>query len=262
MQNARIAIGSFFFRYRNVAFPTILVALFVSRPPSSEVFGSERLAEASSYLALAIMVAGLIVRASVIGYAYVKRGGREKRVYARDLVTGGMFGVCRNPLYVGNMLNCIAIFMMHGNWRVFVTGVALYGFIYSCIVAAEEDYLRRSFGAAYEAYCADVQRWIPNLRNLRRATEGMRFDLKRVIWKDSGTFASTLSLFAAAALYKEVFSPRGFVLTPQIVILSAAAIACILLAGTVSLRKRQLAREKRGFAPVPEYSEGGADPSG
>ena len=104
MKNLMLSIGNFFFKYRNQAFPLIIVTLFVAAPPAATVLGSATLEQWKDAAALLIVFAGLILRATVIGYAYIKRGGLNKRVYAKDLVTEGMFGVCRNPLYVGNML--------------------------------------------------------------------------------------------------------------------------------------------------------------
>ena len=39
-----------------------------------------------------------------IGYEYIVRGGRQGKVYAEDLVQGGVFAHSRNPLYLGNLL--------------------------------------------------------------------------------------------------------------------------------------------------------------
>jgi protein-S-isoprenylcysteine O-methyltransferase Ste14 len=83
----------------------------------------------------------------------------SSRVYAKDLVTEGMFGVCRNPLYVGNMLVYIGIFLLHGDPLVAVAGIALFAFIYQCIVYAEEAFLEAKFADAYRAHCRDVPRW-------------------------------------------------------------------------------------------------------
>ena len=66
-------------------------------------------------MAVLIAMSGLAVRGVVIGLAYIKRGGLNKKVYAANLVTEGMFSVCRNPLYVGNMLIYTGEFLMFGN---------------------------------------------------------------------------------------------------------------------------------------------------
>lgn len=185
-----IRVGDFFFKYRNVAFPVILVVLFVAFRTPDRYFGKESLENWKDALAIAITAAGLALRAAVIGFAYIKRGGLDKKVYAEDLVTRGFFGICRNPLYLGNMLIYAGVFLMHGNPWVFVIGTLSYFLIYESIIAAEEFFLRGKFGAGYEEYCRDVPRWIPSPGKLAEATEGMRFNVKRVVLKDYPTIAN------------------------------------------------------------------------
>ncbi len=55
-------------------------------------------------IGLIITVSGQVIRGATIGLAYIIRGGKNKKVYAEDLVTTGIFAHCRNPLYVGNIL--------------------------------------------------------------------------------------------------------------------------------------------------------------
>jgi protein-S-isoprenylcysteine O-methyltransferase Ste14 len=204
MNRLAIRIGNFFFRYRNAAFPIFIIALYALVPPPSEVFGSKRLELITDGLALAISVLGLATRAAVIGYAYIKRGGKGKRVYAADLVTEGLFGVSRNPLYLGNLLICVGMFLMHGNPYVFLFGTAVYVFVYACIVEAEEAYLGEKFGPAYRAYAADVPRWIPRFSRFREATEGMEFNFRRVTQTDYSTIATTLIVLALTEIYEEL----------------------------------------------------------
>jgi hypothetical protein len=59
--------------------------------------------------------------------------------------------------------------------------------VYVSIVGAEEHYLRDRFGPAFDAYCADVPRWLPRLRGLPATLSSMEFHWKRVIVKEYGT---------------------------------------------------------------------------
>lgn len=181
--------GNFFFRYRNGLFPVVLVALFVAFRPVYPR-GSEPLDNWVDLLGLTVAVAGQCLRFAVIGYAYIKRGGKNKQVYAEKLVTEGFFRHSRNPLYLGNLLVLLGLFIIHNNPWVYVLGFAFFLFAYSAIVAAEEEYLREKFGAEYEEYCRRVNRWLPDFRGLRRSIEGMRFTWRRVVTKEYGsTFA-------------------------------------------------------------------------
>lgn len=202
MKTAMIKLGNFFFRYRNQVFPAIIIALFCLASPPLEIRGSPTAALAKDIVSVLVVFSGLALRMVVVGYAYIQRGGLNKRVYAKDLVTEGMFGVCRNPLYVGNMLVYTGIFLLHGDPLVIAIGVCLFAFMYQCIIYAEEAFLEHTFGDAYRAYCRDVPRWGLRLGNFERATEGMTFNFKRVIAKDYSTVSSALIAVLGTEMYR------------------------------------------------------------
>src|SRR5688572_9921162 len=100
-----VQIGNFFFKYRNLLFPIFALTIFI---PSPELFTRETFGEnyhlVPAVLGISIAIFGQVVRAATIGLKYIKRGGLDKKVYAENLVTDGIFNHCRNPLYVGNIL--------------------------------------------------------------------------------------------------------------------------------------------------------------
>ncbi|MBD9651453.1 phospholipid methyltransferase [Ensifer sp. ENS09] len=197
-----IAIGNFLFRFRNQLFPAIIVVLFLLMPPPALVLDNPLLTLAKDAVAVLVILAGLALRATVVGYKYIQRGGLKKKVYAKDLVTEGMFGVCRNPLYVGNMLLYSGVFLLHGNPLLIVVGIGLFAFMYQCIVYAEEAFLLRTFGDAYRAYCRDVPRWMLRLSNFSQSTEGMTFNIRRVVGKDYSTVSAAMIAVLATEMYK------------------------------------------------------------
>ena len=105
------------------------------------------------------------------------RGGRQGRVYAEGLVTEGFFAHSRNPLYLGNMLVLLGLFLIHNNRWVYIIGLLFFVVDYIAIVAAEEAFLRGAFGATYDSYCAAVPRWWPRLAGVQASLAGMRFKL-------------------------------------------------------------------------------------
>ncbi|MDQ0562543.1 protein-S-isoprenylcysteine O-methyltransferase Ste14 [Rhizobium mesoamericanum] len=239
MKILMLAFGTFFFKYRNQAFPLIILVLFVAVPPTTAILSSAALERWKDVLALAIVLAGLVLRATVIGYAYIKRGGLNKRVYARDLVTEGMFGVCRNPLYVGNMLIYVGLFLFHGNPVVVVVGSLLFGFIYQCIVYAEEEFLANKFGEAYSAYCRDVPRWGLKLSAFSASTEGMAFNVRRVIAKDYSTMSSTLIALLATEFYRVAADSISDQELSYAIVLVGLLVAVLALTGLVSSLKKK-----------------------
>lgn len=186
-KNWFIKTGDFFFKWRNIVFPLVLLSLFISFPPPHQYMGYEWVEEVKDVLAVLLILSGLAFRAATIGWAYIKRGGLNKKVYASELVTSGFFGLSRNPLYVGNMIIYTGVFLVHGNPFVMVFGIALYWFIYESIIAAEEFFLTQKFGNDYLEYCKSVPRWIPDFSRYGNVTEGMSFSTLRAIAKDYTT---------------------------------------------------------------------------
>ena len=158
-----IEIGNFFFRYRNWLFIILYLLLFLPSPP---LFRPEQFGE--NYwlwpllLGLVVTVAGQMIRGATIGLAYIIRGGKDKKVYAEDLVTTGIFNHCRNPLYVGNILMLFGVGILSNSLIYIAIIMPVFLFIYQAIVLAEENFLRGKFGKSFDDYCSRVNRWIPS----------------------------------------------------------------------------------------------------
>ncbi|MFM7621825.1 MAG: methyltransferase family protein, partial [Alphaproteobacteria bacterium] len=164
--------------------------------------------------------------------AYIKRGGLNKEVYANTLVTEGYFGLCRNPLYVGNMLIYAGLFVFHGNPIVMVVGIALYWFIYESIIAAEEYFLKQKFGPAYEAYCRAVPRWIPDFRRYTQSLQGMTFHFQRCLTKDYTTIYNTLFAVIAVEVVRDYYRDHTLLwvaVKPWVIVLAGLTVALALV---------------------------------
>lgn len=198
-----IAIGNFFFKYRNWLFIVLYLALFI---PSPNIFTAATFGE-HYYLwpiiiGLLVTVTGQAIRGATIGLAYIVRGGKDGKVYAEDLVTTGIFNHCRNPLYVGNILMLAGVGILSNSLIYMAIFIPLFLFIYQAIVLAEENFLRGKFGASFESYCRRVNRWIPDLRGISDTFEGMHFKWKRWILKEYNTQYVWLTGIALILLFK------------------------------------------------------------
>jgi protein-S-isoprenylcysteine O-methyltransferase Ste14 len=183
-----IAIGNFFFKYRNFLFIFLYLTLFL---PSPDIFTPEKFG--SNYylwpiiLGLVITITGQIIRGLTIGLAYIVRGGKDKKVYAEHLVTEGIFNHCRNPLYVGNILMLLGVGILSNSLIFLCILMPLFLFIYQAIVLAEENFLRGKFGQQFDAYCSRVNRWFINLKGIGKTFASMRFNARRWILKEYNT---------------------------------------------------------------------------
>ena len=127
------------------------------------------------------------MRAGTIGFKYIIRGGKDRRVYAEDLITEGIYSHTRNPMYVGNVLILSGVGFAVNTWTCWLLATALGVFVYVAIIAAEENFLRDKFGPGFDAYCRDVPRWLPRLSGLGKTLSSGIFKWRRVIVKEYGT---------------------------------------------------------------------------
>lgn len=79
----------------------------------------------------------------------------------KNLVVRGLYRYTRNPMYIGVLSTIFG-------WALFFssTGIAIYGicaalFFHAIVLVVEEPVLKHTFGAAYDKYCAKVNRWLP-----------------------------------------------------------------------------------------------------
>ncbi len=176
-----IKIGNFLFHYRNGLFPLVyLLLVFKSQP----VVGNDRVAAVMGFL---VAFTGQLLRALAVGLDYIRRGGKNRQVYAERLVQGGMFAHCRNPLYVGNLIILLGVGIA-SNSALFL-GVALpfFAFAYWAIIAAEENYLRNKYGSEFNDYCAGVNRLMPRFTGLGQTLAQHQFNWRRLITAEYGS---------------------------------------------------------------------------
>jgi len=176
-----VQLGNFLFRVRNGLFPLAYLLLLVQGRPVSD---QDWLMAALGFL---VALVGQAIRVVTIGLAYIIRGGRNRRVYAEELVTTGIFAHCRNPLYLGNYIILVGVAIAGNGWLFILLGLPAFLLFYRAIIAAEENFLRHKFGAAYDDYCARVNRLLPRLSGLRETVRSMEFRWSRVIVKEYGS---------------------------------------------------------------------------
>ncbi len=176
-----IAIGNFFFRYRNGIFPAVyLLLLFQSRP----LLADYRLAALLGFL---VALSGQTLRAITVGLEYIIRGGRKRQVYAEDLVQGGVYAYCRNPLYIGNALILLGVGLASNSWLFVGVAIPFFSFAYWTIIAAEENYLRGKFGQQFDEYCRRVHRFLPTVPAEGHKLELWHFNWRRLITAEYGS---------------------------------------------------------------------------
>ena len=194
-------LGHFFFRYRDALFPVVLIGLAaLSRPVPGD---NRRLYWAAFGAGATLALLGQALRVLVIGLRYIRRGGKDRAIYADHLVQDGIFAHSRNPLYLGNILILIGVLVTLNGFWAYVIGLPFIALVYSSIVMAEERYLQGRFGADYSRYCARVPRFGFRVSGLRAKWRSTLFDWQRVIRKEYGTPFAWVSIMIGIVIWKD-----------------------------------------------------------
>lgn len=201
-------IGSFFFAWRNWVFSVSLILVLAIFEPVP-FRGQWHLDLWLDAVGLGITLFGQAIRVLVIGYTPIRSGGARKKVAAEALHTTGLLNHVRNPLYVGNLLVTTGLALIHNHPYVYAVTIPFTVFAYVAIVAAEEAFLRRRFGAEYVAYCRRVPRWLPKLQGLTRSLREAQFDRRRVMRQEYGSIWIALAFPLALMLYERWGEPNA-----------------------------------------------------
>ena len=178
--------GALLFRWRSFT-PLLLVPIAVPLLWRSRGIASPWWTIAG----LSICAAGQALRAWVIGQVPDGTSGQNEVLIATQLNTSGPYAHMRNPLYLGNLGITLGLCLVAHEPYVLALVALLFWLQYRAIIAAEEQFLRGRFGAAFDDFCARVPRFWPSLA-LRTEAPPRPWSPKRAIWKEHNPAASWL----------------------------------------------------------------------
>jgi protein-S-isoprenylcysteine O-methyltransferase Ste14 len=81
----------------------------------------------------------------------------------RNLVVTGLYRYVRNPMYVAVVTAILGQALLFGDWRLPEYGALCWIGFHIFVVLYEEPTLKGTFGTEYDAFQANVPRWIPRL---------------------------------------------------------------------------------------------------
>lgn len=108
-----------------------------------------------------LIAVGLILMAVAVAQMLAQRTTVIPKSRPAALVTAGVFGLCRNPIYLGDALILTGVILW---WDVPLGFVVLWGFVRVItlrFIRDEEGLLKAGFGAEYDAWAARTGRWLP-----------------------------------------------------------------------------------------------------
>jgi protein-S-isoprenylcysteine O-methyltransferase Ste14 len=80
---------------------------------------------------------------------------------SHTLVSGGIYGYMRHPMYTAFWLWVFAQALLLQNWLVALCGVAGWGFLFFGRIGQEEAMMRETFGEQYDAFARRTKRLVP-----------------------------------------------------------------------------------------------------
>jgi protein-S-isoprenylcysteine O-methyltransferase Ste14 len=106
-----------------------------------------------------ILIGVAIVSAGIRNFSRASTPFRSNQP-VRALVTAGIHGWSRNPIYIGMFLVYAGIGIAARSPWILILALPLAITLHYGVVAREESYLERRFGHAYHDYKARVRRWL------------------------------------------------------------------------------------------------------
>ncbi len=129
--------------------PLVILMLFAAKPTAL-----------SATIGMLCIGLGELIRVQSV--AFIGSISRTRKSHTGDnLITGGPFGIVRNPLYVGNFFIVLGVCLYAGRAWLTILTVALFAVQYFYIVSYEESVLEEKFGEDYDSYRQRVPAWIP-----------------------------------------------------------------------------------------------------
>ncbi|MFL5382296.1 MAG: methyltransferase [Longimicrobiaceae bacterium] len=212
LRDGLVAQGNWLFRNRSWVPLVALACLLASLPLApAPLAGRTRLVWEAFCIALSL--SGLCVRAATVGCKPRGTSGRNRRVQnAQVLNTTGLYSVVRHPLYLGNALMWAGIAVFPRVWAAAVFVGAFFWVVYERVMAAEEDFLRRRFGAEHAAWAARTPAFVPAPWLWKPAE--LPFSLRAVLKAEYPGFLAVAAVFTALRAGLDLAQSHRLVLRP------------------------------------------------
>lgn len=187
--------GAWLFRYRSsLPVPLALILLLVRA-------GQVR----STWVQVAgplLVLLGEAVR--LWGVRHIGAISRTRTTRYGPLITGGPYGIVRNPLYVGNWFLWTGFAVWSGLlWMVPVAWL-IFAVQYRAIARWEGEFIRSIYRETYDAYAREVKAWVPRWPPFPAAAGARRHPWGDVFFSERGT------LLAAAAMSALLIAKHRF----------------------------------------------------
>jgi protein-S-isoprenylcysteine O-methyltransferase Ste14 len=120
-------------------------------------------AHVAGFVLCGVGIAGTFFAQMAMGSSWRIGVNPEERT---ELVTGGVFQLCRNPIYSFMLLGWVGFFLLVPTWVAVLAGVLLITGLEIQVRLVEEPHMIRTHGETYLAWARRVGRFVPGLGRL------------------------------------------------------------------------------------------------
>jgi protein-S-isoprenylcysteine O-methyltransferase Ste14 len=202
--------GNWLFRWRSylplLIVPLFITALFTSVSIQQE--GSESGVKYWEVFCFLFSMLGFAIRCLTVGFVPEGTSGRNTREQiASELNTTGIYSIVRHPLYLGNLTIIFGLLLFIKVFWFAAIGGLFFILYYERIAFAEEEFLRRKFGAPYLEWAERTPAFLPRFKNWNQPS--LTFSLRKVLKDEYSGF------FALIASFCSLVVVRGILVNPR-----------------------------------------------
>ncbi len=179
---------------------------------------------------LGVSLFGQAIRAVTVGYAPRNTSGRNTvdGQVADELNVTGIYSLLRHPLYFGNYFMWLgATLFLRSAWFSIVFSL-VYWLYYERIMFAEEQFLRKKFGDAYDKWSETVSAFIPDLKGY--IPPKLPFSVRNVLRREYSSFVNVFVIFTLLDLARNyIISGKIFLTSLWAYLFISAGLIWIIL---------------------------------
>lgn len=194
---------------------------------------------------LGVSILGELVRIFTVGFAPRNTSGRNTAAgqIADELNTTGFYSIVRHPLYLGNFLMWLGpVIFIRSAWFAIVF-LLVYWLYYERIMFAEEQFLRRKFGDAYDSWSAKVSAFLPF--QFKWIPPKLGFSFRNVLKREYNSFVNIFLIFAILDLSRNYYLTGRIFMTRIWLLLLIGAVVIWLIVRSIHKYTRWLEVEGR-----------------
>jgi len=179
---------------------------------------------------LGISIFGELIRVFTVGFAPRNTSGRNTSAgqIADELNTTGFYSIIRHPLYLGNFFMWLGpVMFIRSAWFTIVF-LLVYWLYYERIIFAEEQFLRRKFGEAYDKFSEKTSAFFPF--RFKWIPPKLKFSLKNVLKREYNSFVNIFVIFAVLDLFRNFYlAGRIYMTSVWLIMLIGAGIVWLII---------------------------------